>query len=294
MIVRLSRRLRLLGVRWSSRSAVDYGLIVLARDLFLANKLITSTNKVPLQGALSSIFDRSVKEIESGYAAGTTDGGRLQNLLENSKEFPSMVNKKAHAIQSFLGPEFSLLPTELACVIYGLSNVRVNIGEEPAGQNQDPQCVFPESAITSYDSNSLRKIGKSLFQLHLQLSVVFNNNTKHLTVPSTELAHRLRIVEGQMGLICDFMKRHFMYSCIEPFKAANFDKDHLVLTSRMEDIHDATAVGGFYTLIGLLSVKFDKQKVIDEVLYKKVLNGRNGIVELATKQYIQSRKYLTV
>lgn len=285
MITRLFARLRplsrasgrvVLG-RWYGKSAIDYGQLVLSRDLFQANKQMTSSKKVPYQGPNPQLYGSSC---DSQYLENSQ---RINELFENYKEFPSIIINRASAIQTFIGPEFKLLPIELASVVYGLTNVIVSMEEETPLEKG--QSVFPRSTA-NYHSSTLRAMGKSLFQLHLQLSVVFNHSNKHLTTPSDDLATRLNIIDNQAEIICGFMSRHFMYSSIEPFKSVKYDKDPDIMSSRKKEIHDATCVGGFYTLLGLLSVKFKKQKVIDDILYGKVLNGPNGIIDLAKKRFM--------
>lgn len=287
MITRLFTRVRapagdpgrVLG-RWYSKSIIDYGQLVLSRDMFKANKLITSTKKVPYQGPNPQLYGGS------GDSQYLDSGQRINELFDNYKEFASIITNKASAIQTFIGPEFMLLPIELTSVVYGLTDIIVSLEEETSLEKG--QHVFPRSTA-NYHSSTLRAMGKSLFQLHLQLSVVFNHSDKHLTTPSADLATRLMIIDNQAEIICGFMRRHFMYSCIEPFKSAKHDEDPEIMASRYKEIRDATCVGGFYTLLGLLSVKFDKQKVIDDILYGKVLNGPNGIIDIAKKRFMESQ-----
>lgn len=257
------------------------GQIILNRDMFKASGILNSNRKFPHESIKPLIYKRSATEFESDY---WNFDSTLQELLQLDKEFPFVIDTRFQRINRFLGDNYSFLTSEKTAVLFGLANLSINL-EQGHDDNKDFQNSFPKSTQPEfYETERLRSLGESLFQLHLGLSTIFING-KFLTLPANEIDKRTSIFDDKDSVICLFMKRHLLYESIPTYKGINrgvinksqspTDKAGLKLR-----LQDKACVASFYTLLGLLATKFNRKDIVDNVLYTKILRGPSGIVNL--------------
>lgn len=296
MLPRLHRKSKFtFSTRYFNSKAKCYldSQIVLNRDLYKANRQINSNKKIAFRGPKPSVFDRSAADFESKYLDPTGLGDHILEFSEYDKDFQSAITERAQSIQTFLGEDFNLLVEEQACIIFGLFTFPVQF--EEIDEFKNPQTLFPRMNALIYTSDRFRILGKSLFELHLNLATIFENG-RYLSLPANEVAHRLHLTNNDT-LICNFMRNHLLYDSIQPyrgtFRAGLRDVSDPEIRQEInllsEKIHDKTCVGSFYTLLGLLAMKYDKTEVIDKILHKKILNGPSGIIKLLVNEITQSR-----
>lgn len=88
------------------------------------------------------------------------------------------------------------------------------------------------------------------------------------------------------------MKRNYIYDCILPYQGTTrrgVIHSSEKYTEKKKKIQDVTSIGSFYTMIGLLSVKFNMEDMLDKVVYGKIINGQAGLVTLATETLTKLR-----
>jgi hypothetical protein len=221
-------------------------------------------------------YQRSATEFDSQLVERQGIGNnRVLERLQLDKHFPETISSRLQPIERFIGEEYPLSTVEKLSIICGLSNFSIEI---PSSDNKN-QKIYVET-------DKLRQYGKSTLDLHLNLETVFTNE-KYLSSSKYELSHDIELFENS-SMILRFMKNNLMYNSTIPFrgsmksgKITNQDVDKIT----KEKILDATSIGSFYTLIGLLCTKFHKQEIIDNVVVGKILHGPKGLINIATSEF---------
>lgn len=285
----------------AGRNFVDSALI-LSRDLYKENTRINSYKKIPYEGLKPSFYRRAASEFESEYLDRKGLGNtRILEVLDVDKDFESRIAPRTEHIQQFVGDEFPLSLNEKLSILCGLSNFPLifeqrgknnvsmtdKISNNSTGEQLFPNLIEGEE----YTTEKLRNIGKAIFDLHLGLSTIFADE-KYLSLPSDSLEQTMNLFSDDREIIPLFMKRNFIYDCILPYQGTM--RCGMIHSSEMNKkrkvkIQDATSIGSFYTMIGLLSVKFNKEDVLKKVVYGKIINGRTGLVSLATETLTKLR-----
>lgn len=280
---------------------VDSALI-LSRDLYKENTRIISYKKIPYEGVKPSFYGRAATEFESEYLDRKGLGNtRILEILEVDKDFESRIASRTEHIQKFVGDEFPLSLKEKLSILCGLSNFPLILEQrdqtnryksDKVPNNSCSEKLFPNLAESEeYTTEKLRCIGKSIYDLHIGLSTIFADE-KYLSLPSDSLEQTMNLFNDDRRILPLFMKRNFIYDCILPYQGTmrcgmiHSSEKH---TKRKMKIQDATSIGSFYTMIGLLSVKFNKENVLNKVVYGKIINGRAGLVTLATETLTKLR-----
>lgn len=285
----------------AKRNAVDSALI-LSRDLYKENPQINSHQKIPYQGGRPSFYRRAATDFDSEYLDRKGLGNnRILEVLDLDKDFEFKISSRTEHIQQFVGQEFPLSLNEKLSILCGLSNFSLVLeqrGKDDASlsdkisSNFSNQGLFPEvRAGEEYTTEKLRSIGKSIFDLHLGLSTLFTDE-KYLSLPSESLEQTMDLFNDERKVIPLFMKRNYIYDCILPYQGTTrrgviHSTEKYV--EKKKKIQDVTSIGSFYTMIGLLSVKFNMEDVLDNVVYGKIINGQGGLVTLATETLTKLR-----
>lgn len=285
----------------AGRNFVDSALI-LSRDLYKENTRINSYKKIPYEGLKPSFYRRAASEFESEYLDRKGLGNtRILEVLDVDKDFESRIAPRTEHIQQFVGDEFPLSLNEKLSILCGLSNFPLifeqrgknNVSKtDKISNNSTGEQLFPNLIEgEEYTTEKLRNIGKTIFDLHLGLSTIFADE-KYLSLPSDSLEQTMNLFNDDREIIPLFMKRNFIYDCILPYQGTM--RCGMIHSSEMNKkrkvkIQDATSIGSFYTMIGLLSVKFNKEDVLKKVVYGKIINGRTGLVSLATETLTKLR-----
>ncbi|CUM51507.1 uncharacterized protein AC631_01891 [Debaryomyces fabryi] len=285
----------------AGRNFVDSALI-LSRDLYKENTRINSYKKIPYEGLKPSFYRRAASEFESEYLDRKGLGNtRILEVLDVDKDFESRIAPRTEHIQQFVGDEFPLSLKEKLSILCGLSNFPLifeqrgknNVSKtDKISNNSTGEQLFPNLIEgEEYTTEKLRNIGKAIFDLHLGLSTIFADE-KYLSLPSDSLEQTMNLFNDDREIIPLFMKRNFIYDCILPYQGTM--RCGMIHSSEMNKkrkvkIQDATSIGSFYTMIGLLSVKFNKEDVLKKVVYGKIINGRTGLVSLATETLTKLR-----
>ena len=285
----------------AKRNVVDSALI-LSRDLYNENPQINLHQKIPYHGVKPSFYRRAAKDFDSEYLDRKGLGNnRILEVLDLDRDFESKISPRTEHIQQFVGEEFPLSLNEKLSILCGLSNFSLVLEQRRKDDgslsdktlyNFSSQRLFPKVKTgEEYTTEKLRSIGKSVFDLHLGLSTVFADE-KFLSLPSEKLELTMNLFNDERKIIPLFMKRNYIYDCILPYQGTTRGgviQSTEKYTEKKRKIQDVSSIGSFYTMIGLLSVKFDMEEVLDKVIYGKIINGQGGLVTLATEALTKLR-----
>lgn len=246
---------------------------VLSRDLFLENSRLHSLRKVSYEGPKPSLYLRSATDFASAINPRT----HYDSLLEEISLDPqvrSFLDQPTKKFQDFLGPQLPLAFPDLLCIVCGLGDMPV---ETAAGQ--------PLQKVQAHQE-VLRGLGKRFYQLQANLATVFAG-PRHLSTLHVELEHNISIFAAHDSLVLEFMKLNLLYRYVLPYRGVHSAgqvplKD---ITKLRRKLRGETAVGSFYTMIGLLLTRFDRSHV-QNLVQEKVLEGNFGIIKIATDRYV--------
>lgn len=276
-------------------------VLILSRDLYKANPQINSYKKIPYQGPKPSFYRRATTDFDSEYLdpKGLGDN-RILEIFDLDRDFGSKILPRTEHIQQFVGDEFPLLLNERLGILCGLSNFPLMFENGTAHDStsndvngtDSPQNLFPGLGHQNeYTTEKLRSIGRAIFDLHLGLSTVFTNE-KYLSLPSESLEQTICLFNNEREMIPLFMKRNFIYDCVLRYRGT-MRGGVIHSTEEYDDtkmkIKEVTSIGSFYTMIGLLSVKFNRDEVLTKVVYGKIINGQTGLINLATESLTKLR-----
>lgn len=269
-------------------------LLVLSRDLFEESIEPTITRET--EGRLISSFPSY--KVSHNFNSDLVDDVKpeLKSILANMKnnaDYRAEILRRAAYVQSYVGESFPLLIEEKLTIMWGLLNFSLNFGTA----KKDPTMVTKEAVpfdndlllkkdLVKIDADKLRLVGRNVYTLHLNLNSVFLNEL-HLSSSSAEIEYGIKLLQNEDVLIPSFMKQNLIFDCIVCSRSVNrggvkYDKD--VYEMKKQHLKNITSIGSFYTLLGILLFKFDKARVIDEIIKNKVINGPRGIMKIASDE----------
>lgn len=190
---------------------------------------------------------------------------------------PPPVPVKTDVLNKFLG-ELAILEEEANYVLRGWANFETIV----APGNTNRSNTF--HGATLVHSDKLRYMGKRMVKLHLDNNTVFIGN-RYLSLPLIDIERDLDLFSDDSDLIPRFMRQNNLYQAVIPYKGTmrmgpfaskeNYEK-------MRTKICDVTSVGSFYTMIGLLHIKYPHADV-GNFIRKKIVEGANGLVSIASK-----------
>lgn len=261
---------------YSSHRPILDSSLVLARDLYDENQHIHID---PVTNNKLSLYPKSVLEPRNERNVHRMRHQKLRLVLEgNNKQFEQMLTGRAKKLQNIIGQDYMLLTKEAIVILCGLSESSIN---------------FAQHSEVFYDSSKLREIGKNIYDITKQTLLIFGD-LQHLSASWQELSKALNAVNDDNNNIPQFMKTNLMHDLIIPFRGSTKGYSHLLdpeifqnggvneLTIRQQKVKDASSIGSFYTLIGLLVVKYGRERIIESFLVPRVFNGKSGIIEIIT------------
>lgn len=265
--------------------------IILNQDLYRENTGEELKNRGFLDRKRCTLIKTSNRNQKSS-------GQDARNMITVDQEFREKVEELKvdpimERIQHFVGNNFPLLTEEKLCICWGLSNIRIYYAFERNIEGTGKEIKkFPyRPAREEFCTEKIREIGKNVFDLHWKLSTIFANE-HHLSSPSEMLAETVHAVDNNRDIIPLFMTANSLYNCIQGFRGAmkggainDFNK-YLETKSK---ILNSTSIGSFYTLIGIIYIKFG-QLGLEKVIYPKIIQGTRGITSIVMKELMKTRK----
>lgn len=257
---------------------LNHWTAVLSRDIFIKDQSLGKPARETIQDHNFQFYPTSSTEFSSTYLDGT-DSKRNSDLREHFDRNPQLkklLESRAHLVQRFLGNSFKLPFDDLLPIICGLANMKIEHRSSPTGS------AFEKGFV---HQSVLREVGKRLFECSLNSATIFTG-LSYLSMSQSELEHNLAYFKDYDRLIIEFMRRQLLYDCSIPYRGI---QDYgLLLTTDAEllrvKIKDKTAIGSFFSLLGVLVLRFGTTRVNTEFIHDKVLSGSNGIYSIASSK----------
>ncbi|KAI5957087.1 hypothetical protein KGF54_000015 [Candida jiufengensis] len=154
---------------------------------------------------------------------------------------------------------------ELAIISNGLTNLELH--------------TRIDNTSIIYESDKIRSVGQNIYRLLLVNQLKIFQNLKYLSNSENEIESDLNWVWDN-SIILKFMKLNGLSNSItinSEFLINEFI-DHDLYQLKKQKVINATTIGSFYTMIGLISIKY-KQNLDNETI-DKILNGKRGIFNI--------------
>lgn len=278
------------GVRWSLTTKTVFDpYLVLSRDLFQGSPQLNSPNGTPTpfceghdKFENSALGDDVLQDSVLLRLYLTSELIRRISQTSNMAD----IQEKVLPVQTFLGDQFSLLDEEKLAVLYGMTNIHLHLETYATNQKSD----FHSRSL-GYSTRRLRVCGKQLFHSCWLQNTTFDNE-RYLSMLQQDIMLDVRQFEASRSLIVEFMKRQTIHQNLQPYRGAMKQgpiTDYNEYLNAKEDIQELTAVGAFYTMIGICWIKFGREHTVNELITKKIINGSNGLIGLIT-QHRASRR----
>ncbi|RLV86772.1 hypothetical protein JA9_001214 [Meyerozyma sp. JA9] len=286
---------RILVRNYIKPSGIDSSLIS-SSDLHHGLGTFDTSDKVgpiPASSATTSgYFDHierlySEEKLEMHHTSVTTMP--LIKKLESDPTYSSFLKPRMQKIRRFVSSNFDLSNRECLAIMCGRSPVDVHL------DNQNPQPLNQEQATginsksttasTAYSSEKLHSLGIAIMESYLTLTTLFTDES-YLSLSSDDLQPIYELFCDRQ-IIPEFMSLHRLDDCVVPYRGATrgakLDSLEEYKTERTK-IMNATSAASFYTLIGLLCVKYDQRQVAQSFILPTVLYGPRGLIQLATEK----------
>lgn len=254
--------------------------LVSNRDLFLANSKVNAHTKVTYDGPTPSLYSRSVLECPLPYQE-SNNAKSYQNVTELLRLDPlykKHLESRGQKFQDFVAPVSSFLFDELLLVLCGLSNMHLRVSS--AGSEKSVTTKF-----VSVPHELFRLLGKRYFRLNCMLSSTFEG-MRHLTASDTELEHSLQMFNDEELLARDFMRANGLLRAVIPYRGAQrlgpFQTP--VAWAIRKKVGSETAVGSFFTILGLLLQKLEPISM-QEFWDTAIFHSQTGILSLARRRF---------
>lgn len=262
-------------------------LLVLANDLHHGVGTIHSHDK---EGVIPSIISQKTDSPNSKNAfilQSEADTHRkattslLIAKLESDSRYAQFLKPRIQKIRRFVSPEFPLLDKECLAVICGRSVIDLKLQDK----NSTSEGIV-------YSSDKLLALGSTTLEAYMALATLFTDEG-YLSLPSDEL-QPLHEIFCDKQLIPEFMIKNLLYECLIPYRGAMRQGRIYIpeeLTVAKKQIMNETAIASFYTLIGILCVKFDQRIVARSLIIPTILHGQRGLIQLATERLTRSHAH---
>ncbi|KAG2734161.1 hypothetical protein G9P44_002167 [Scheffersomyces stipitis] len=261
--------------------------MISSEDLYLLNSKMNSAKRITYDGIKPSFYDRSAIDFESDFFHRCGLGNNtVLSHLHNEQDFEARISPRTDIIQRFVGTQFPLSLEEKIGILCGLSTFHLDIRLQAVDERR---ITFPTDRVL-IETDRIRAIGKHALKMLLDVETVFMNE-RYLSSSTKDIFDSLDFFNNEQGVIPEFMKRNLLYNCILPYRGAmKFGRiaDETTYAQVKAGILDRTSIGSLYTMIGLLTIKFDRQKVRESFLLKKVIHGGLGIINLTSEALTRS------
>lgn len=188
------------------------------------------------------------------------------------------LSERSLIIQQFVGDKFPLLLPESMAILCGSSDFDVWV-TSVGNSNNTEKFKNPTQEIVLVSQWRLRQLGREFFSFNCSVCTIFNDDY-YLALSIQELHQALLTVEKSDLLVREFMKRHALTKALVPFRLSpkSKNKGRCEAVRNIDD--DATIVGSFYTMLGLLVIKFGAARVRDELWLDRIYDSPSGILKI--------------
>ncbi|MCP8720164.1 MAG: hypothetical protein M5F18_12855 [Asgard group archaeon] len=172
----------------------------------------------------------------------------------------SIFKLKAQPILTYID-DLELNFNELLCVAHGLTDMELKINDN------------------NYQTRILRKLGYGKFKVCLLRNTIFLND-RYLTASQVEIEEDLSTFENT-EIVYEFLKWNQLhqFSLINRELLINEKLSSEEFKLKRIDLWKKTSLGSFYTMLGILLIKYN-EKSVNEFITNKVITGKRGIIDI--------------
>lgn len=200
---------------------------------------------------------------------------QMWERLLSDPNFEIRLQERVSVVRRFLGDEFPLLLPELIAILCGNSHLEVWTSalkiDESSEQKSYDNIFIPQER--------LRELGRGFFDLNCSVSLVFTDQY-YLALSQHELEVTLQQYLDRDKLVKTFMARHSLNIGLIPFRR----KPKIKSPERRNQIRtndfDINCIGSFYTMLGILVVKFGLKKVREDLWQERIYGSPSGILKI--------------
>ncbi|RCK66301.1 hypothetical protein Cantr_02033 [Candida viswanathii] len=169
---------------------------------------------------------------------------------------------KSATIQSYIADfDLALNPSELLCVAHGLTDMLVPIGHNV------------------YGTSTLRALGRLRFRFCLLRNTIFVNE-RYLTASEVEVREDIAAFVNN-EVVYEFLRWNglHLFSLLNRELLILKDLPNEEFKERKAMLWEKTAIGSFYTMLGILLVKYEEARV-NNLITNKIITGKRGIIDI--------------
>lgn len=189
--------------------------------------------------------------------------GRIDLSAKIDKEDKQFLMQKMSSLQSFLKLDFNT--TELIGIAYGSTNMELKLKNN------------------IMETDTLRKLGKTRFKMSLFKNTIFIDD-RYLTATPMELSSDLDIFNNE-EVIYEFLKLNQLHrhSLLNRELLINTKLPRKDYVTKRQMLWKQAAIGSFYTMLGIVMVKYRDEKLLDKLIIDKIINGKRGVIKIVQR-----------
>ena len=155
--------------------------------------------------------------------------------------------------------------TELICIAYGSTNMELKLKNN------------------IMETDTLRKLGKTRFKMSLFKNTIFIDD-RYLTATPMELSSDLDIFNNE-EVIYEFLKLNQLHrhSLLNRELLINTKLPRKDYVTKRQMLWKQAAIGSFYTMLGIVMVKYRDEKLLDKLIIDKIINGKRGVIKIVQR-----------
>ncbi|CAH6721215.1 hypothetical protein CLIB1444_05S06128 [[Candida] jaroonii] len=220
-----------------------------------------------------SFYDKSILERPRRNIF-ESKNSQLSRILDDETlvHYEEKLGDRTKCIHDFVGEEFKISNKEAIAVLCGSTDSKIPLTPVSSIRSM-------ENLKSIYlDSYKLRLMGQSVFQKTRDAMILFGD-VQFLATPWDDIMGYLTQM-NHPSIILTFMKNNSMYKSLIPVRGVfrvSKDNEQQQLAIKMRE---KTAIDSFHLLLGILVIKYGQENVVENFIVPKILDGRNGIIEL--------------
>ncbi|CAX40356.1 conserved hypothetical protein [Candida dubliniensis CD36] len=189
--------------------------------------------------------------------------GRINLREKMNEEDKRYLKQKMSSLQSYLKLDFNT--DELICIAYGSTNMELKL----------------KNSIMETDT--LRELGKSRFKLSLLKNTIFIDD-RYLTATPLELSSDLDVFNNE-DILYEFLKVNQLHrhSLLNRELLINIQLPRKEYVMKRHMLWRQAAIGSFYTMLGIVMVKYHNGKILDKLITDKIINGKRGVIKIVQR-----------
>lgn len=248
------------------------GIVSNFEHYYKASTYVTSSHRRPANNSRFSARAHRVRATKEN----PTD--RLYNAMARSLHVDPSLRKslepRTSVIQQFVGDRFPLDFHQCLAILCGPSSGEIKFTK----QRPDGNILEPEE--TRMGQDRVRKLGQAFFDYQC-LHLAIYSDLLYLHTPDSMLRRTQRLLANSTSLVLEFMSLNALDLAVIPYKGLRRNYTPKQALFHRQKIRQQSTEASFYTLLGVLIVKFGSQTIRDEFWDSKVFGSGTGLLKIA-------------